>query len=83
MAMFAVLCALDACGIFIDMHVFLIQKYSEDSSSQQAQPVSSLAATCSQSTASVVQQWPSNQRAQMRHCLTMWEAVVMMLQMKA
>lgn len=39
----------------------------EDSSSQQAQPVSSLAATCSQPTASVVQQWPSDQRAQMRH----------------
>ena len=56
--------------------MFLVQQSSEDSddnddseysSSQQAQLVPSLAATCSQSTASVVQQWPSDQGVQMRH----------------
>ena len=97
MPVLVVLCIYTGCCIFIDMHVFLVQRSSkdsdnnddseyiedsngnddseysddnddsEDSSSQQAQLLSSLAATCSQSTASVAQQWPSDQRAQVRH----------------
>ena len=49
------------------MIVFLVQQSSEDSSNQQAQPVSSLVATSTQPTASVIQQLPSDRRAQMRH----------------
>ena len=50
------------------MHAFLlIQQSSADNSNQQALLVSSLVAICTQPTISVIQQLPSDQRAQMKH----------------
>ena len=48
------------------MHVFLVQRSSEDSSNKQALPAPSLMATGTLPTASVIQQSPSDQGAQMR-----------------